>query len=126
MVEPWARSRANIPVHRSQSKTITSASRQAQDRYHQSDESTSNTPNRDAELPQVPGSRSKPVTHEEHPDEDGRGKGDEGSQRADAEDGTDGEIAAEDQQEQAAADGVIEPDGVDGRVGHGVDVFPVS
>jgi hypothetical protein len=69
---------------------------------------------------------SEPVADEEHADGDGDGEGDEGGAGADAEDCADREVAFEDEEEEQGADDAVDPDGVDGGLGVGVDVSPVA
>lgn len=64
----------------------------------------------------MPWSAAETLADEECLDEDGDGECDVGTESTHAEDGTDTDGAAKDEQEQQAADDGVEPDGIDRRV----------
>lgn len=112
------------PVHAGRIEIRPRQTRQTQDRDHEGGEARRQHADRVRELAQVPGPAAEAGADEEGPDRDGDGEGDEGANGADAENGTDGRLTAEEEQRAQNPNAAVEPHGVHGRLGVRVDLLP--
>lgn len=74
----------------------------------------------------MPWTATEAVSNEKGSDRDRDGECDKGSNRTNGEDGTDGDVTCEDEEDAAASDEDIEPDGIDGRFGGLIDTGPIT
>ena len=112
------------PIHEARVQIAARDGGQTQDRDHQAGEACRERADYRGELAEVPGPRAEVASGKEGTDRDWDCEGDEGGDGGDAEDGADGDGAAEDEEGEADPDDGVEPDGVDGRVGDGIDLLP--
>ena len=112
------------PVHRLVVQIPAPRAREAHNRRHEHHERAADPADRHRESSEIPRPRPEAVTDEEEPDEDWNCEGDVLCYGADREQGADGQLAAEDEEEQEQSDEVVDEDGVDGSAGHVIDFLP--